>query len=48
MAGGMGAARDKREMKKRRIKGIRLGTGYEIKKVERRRVARARRKLSEE
>jgi len=48
MAGGMGAARDKREMKKRRIRGIRLGTGYEIKKAGGRRDARARRKLSKE
>ena len=44
----MQAARDKREMKKRRIKGIRLDTGNEIKKVGRRRSARARKKLSKE
>jgi len=48
MAGGMGAARDKREMKKRRKNGIRLGRGYEIKRAGGRRGARARRKLSKE
>jgi len=48
MAEGMRAARDKREMKKRRKNGIRPGTGYEIKKAGGRRGARERRKLSKE
>ena len=48
MAGGMGAARDKREMEKRRKKGIRLGTEYEIKKAGGKRGARARRNLNKE